>query len=133
MRINGATRQLTAWILCFTILLVTFAPSISAVLAKEIGFDSAWMEVCSATTSKFVQASDSYGSMKSPTGSHKGAHMDHCPFCFTHAASFSAPPTAAFVFPIVGGLLPFPSLFYQAPRSLFIWAIAQSRAPPLIS
>jgi hypothetical protein len=56
----------------------------------------------------------------------------HCPFCSTHAASFGLPPTTMPGFPITGSERVMPLLFYQSPGPQYIWASAQSRAPPSV-
>jgi hypothetical protein len=133
MGMNKATRQFAAWIACLAILLAALAPSISHALAAAKGSDFSWMEICSTTGAKFVKVTDSQNPVKSSTPAEKAMHSEHCPFCLTHAGSFGLPPTAAFAFPVVSVPPAFPSLFYQSPRPLFIWAAAQSRAPPVAS
>jgi hypothetical protein len=69
-----------------------------------------------------------------PNGSHGShapeLHFEHCPFCFTHAGSFGVPPTPPLMLPVALGSPAMPSLFYQSPAPLQVWATAQSRAPP---
>jgi hypothetical protein len=60
-------------------------------------------------------------------------HGEHCPFCVTHTGSIGLPPVSGFELPVVSASPVFPSLFYQSPRPLFIWAAAQSRGPPTAS
>ncbi len=125
-------RQLTAWIACFAVLLAALAPSVSRAIAAANGSSSVWAEICSIAGSKLVKV----GAEQKPDSSspaEKGFNFEHCPFCFTHAGSVGLPPTASVALPVISGKQPLPPLYYQSPRPLFLWAAAQSRAPPVIS
>lgn len=126
------TRQFTAWIACFAILLAALAPSISHAIAAGKDAGAGWIEVCSATGSKLVQVGGEHNPAPSEPA-EEGLHFEHCPFCLTHGGLVGLPPSAGFTLPAVSGTQPLPSLYYQSPRPLFIWAAAQSRAPPAIS
>jgi hypothetical protein len=54
----------------------------------------------------------------------------HCAYCLTHAGSLALTPQSSAVFAVDVGRDLFPTLFYHAPRRLFPWTAAQSRAPP---
>ena len=124
-------QSLTAWIACLAILLSALAPSISHALSTG-SRSSGWLEICSVNkTSKFVKIADDLN----PAAPHdKNLHTTHCPFCSTHTGSMDLPPTAIRVLPaaIVTQIL-VPPLYYQSSRPLFVWAGAQSRAPPTAS
>ncbi|HJV80365.1 DUF2946 domain-containing protein [Noviherbaspirillum sp.] len=127
---NLFTRRIAAWIACFAVLLAALAPSISHAVsaAKETG--SIWSDICTQTGIKQVQADDGHDHS---TPAQNGLHFEHCPFCFTHAGSVGLPPVAGFVLPLLIATQAKPTLYYQSPRPLFIWAAAQSRAPPAIA
>lgn len=125
------TRKLTAWIACFAILLAALAPSISHAVSAAQGSGAGWLEVCTTAGAKLVQVADAQNPSSLPA--EKGMHFEHCPFCSTHAGSVYLPPNADFILPVVSDAPLLPSLYYQSPRPLFIWATAQSRAPPSIS
>jgi hypothetical protein len=132
MKMTRVKRRITAWIACFAVLLSALAPSISQAVNAAKSTSANWVEICSVTTTKLVKVEGA----QSPTSSapaEKGTHFEHCPFCFTHAGSVGLPPNLDLVIPLADGTLTLPSLFYQAPRPLFIWAAAQSRAPPFNS
>ncbi len=120
---------MTVWIACFAVLLSALAPSISQAIN-----DSAanWAEICSVDGIKLTKI-DAAQNPASSVPADKGMHFEHCPFCFTHAGSVGLPPSAVLTLPIANNDVAAPSLFYQAPRPLFIWAAAQSRAPPFSS
>ncbi|HAT29329.1 MAG TPA: DUF2946 domain-containing protein [Janthinobacterium sp.] len=128
-------RQLTAWIACFAILLAALAPSISHAIAAGKNAGSGWIEICSAAGSKFVSADQTLNSASSTSSApaEKSLHFDHCPFCSTHGGPSAPPPAVALSVPAVSGKAILPSLYYQAPRPLHVWASAQSRAPPALS
>jgi hypothetical protein len=133
MGMNKPTQRLAAWIACLAILFAALAPAISHAVTLAKRSDISWMELCSATDHRFVQVSDSDGAPDS-AAHHKAMQFEHCPFCSTHAGSFGLPPATASVLLLsTGAVSVMPPLFYQAPRSLFVWAPAQSRAPPSLS
>ncbi len=132
MGMNRITRQFSAWIACFAILVAAFAPSISHALSAAKGSGAAWIEICSIDGAKLVKLGDEQNPT-SPAPVEKAMHAEHCPFCFTHAESVGPLPAAEFIIPVIGGTQLHPLLYYQSPRPLFIWAAAQSRAPPAIS
>lgn len=96
-------------------------PTVSRALTLS-GSASPWAEVCSAA--------DESGS-KAPAS---GAHADHCPLC-SHGVSDPTLPPA----PVVSeramrnGASFVPVLFAQARSTLFAYARAQPRAPPVIA
>ncbi|MBI1891215.1 MAG: DUF2946 domain-containing protein [Burkholderiales bacterium] len=118
--------RFAAWVACCAILLATLAPSISHALAAG-GKSGIWSEICSINGAKLVKLSGD-NAPSSPAGKTDG--MQHCPFCVTHGGSSDFIPTTSFSLPAVTPIAVFPSLFYQAPRPPFVWASAQSRAPP---
>lgn len=120
----------TAWIACFAILLAALAPSISHALAIAGDGSGNWVEICTVSGSKLVSANHDH---QSPAPADKFGHLKHCPFCLSHAVSVGLLPPADFTLPVVAGTHILPSLFYQAPRPLFAWAVAQPRAPPAFS
>ncbi|NMM37610.1 MAG: DUF2946 domain-containing protein [Glaciimonas sp.] len=133
-------RRLTIWIACFAILLNALAPSISYAMyamAAPSGTLSFLTEVCTANGTQLfaVPAEKAIESALKPDGDKKKdlAASGHCPFCMTHCGSFSLLPTGAIRFAVSTkhGLLP--PLYYQSPQPLFSWAVAHSRAPPVVS
>ena len=137
MGISRQTRYLTAWIACFAMLLASLAPSISQSLAA--GDDSgsiraaSWIEE-SPMHGEAHNASEQQAAHQhdhgNPSHHQNGSHFEHCPFCLTHAGSFALLQTVALTLHEVGGFSDFPSIYFQAPRLLFVWVTAQARAPP---
>jgi hypothetical protein len=104
-------------------LFAALAPSISQAMSLSRG--ETWAEICSVSGPKFVKA-DTGSPLKQQT-----THVEHCPFCATHAGSFAPPPPGASItFATLDTPNTRPTLFYRSPRPLSIWSTAQSRAPP---
>ncbi|MGZ3254925.1 MAG: DUF2946 domain-containing protein [Burkholderiaceae bacterium] len=127
-----AKHRITAWIASFAVLLAALAPSISHAINAANDSGSGWIEICSTVGSKLAKV-DGAQNPASQAPADKAIHFEHCPFCFTHAGSVGLPPSTDLTLPIASNALPLPSLFYQSPRPLFLWAAAQSRAPPFNS
>lgn len=131
---NKLTQRFAAWAACLAILMAALAPSISHALSAARGANISWMEICSVSGTRLVKAAiDQVDAAPSSSPSEKGLTSGHCPFCSTHAASLGLPPAVWPAFPVVVSSAVLPSLFYQSPSPLYIWATAQSRAPPLAS
>ncbi len=112
------TRRCAAWLACIAILFAALAPSISQALSTASS--ATQTEICSTGATKLVKVT-----------AGKALHFQHCPFCATHAGSFALPPSASLAMPLPEARHSRPFLFYQSPRPLPIWTVAQSRAPPL--
>jgi hypothetical protein len=124
-------RRFTAWIACFAILLASLAPSISHAISSAKESSGFFGEICSADGAKSVKLGNSLDS-KTSTPVQKSLHFEHCPFCSSHAGAIGLPPSAGFQLPLLSGHSLKPTLFYQSPRPLFVWASAHSRAPPAL-
>ncbi|QYF96166.1 DUF2946 domain-containing protein [Massilia sp. PAMC28688] len=120
-----STRRLAAWIACIAMLFATLAPSAArAVAASPSG---TWAEICSAAGIMVVQIADD------PAGGSggvtvKGAHGNECVFC-THGLDATGAEQYRLTGGAAGGITR-PTLFYQSPSPLAVWACRQSRAPP---
>jgi hypothetical protein len=120
-------KRLQVWIACLAILLNALAPSISHALSPV---PSTMMEICSAAGTRWVagEQATTDASKKSPLD-----HLEHCPFCMTHADTFALPLPLLPSFAVAGGHALFPALFYHSPSPLFSWSAAKPRGPPAIS
>jgi hypothetical protein len=118
------TRRLITWIACCTLLFGALAPSLAQAMSVARG--EVWTEVCGASGVKLVKTG--VDPLKQQT-----AHLEHCPFCVTHADTYALPPPGASL-RIATLVLPQgqPTLFLQAPHPLAVWSTAQSRAPPSV-
>ena len=107
--------------------MAALAPSISQALSAQAG--PSWMDICSATDTRWAQPDGAAGEPAPVTG---GAHtFEHCPYCALQAHQPVLPSTALALplAPSASHLLP--SAFLAAPRTLHAWVSAQPRAPPL--
>lgn len=127
-------RAFTLWIACCAILLGGLAPTLSHAFATEI--PDGWVEICSVAGSKLIRVDagdalspDAAG--PSDPGESRAHALEHCPYCSTHATVLGLPPTAPTDLILDAREHHVPALFLAAPRTLFAWAIAQPRAPPL--
>lgn len=124
------TRWLAAWIACFAILFAALAPSVSHALGAARG--DLWTEVCSPGGARMVKVGmDQAG--EGGQGPIASTAFEHCAFCALHGGASGLPPGDPMVVHILTANKLRPFLFYQAPRPLPIWTVAQSRAPPVAS
>ncbi len=112
------------WLAALAMLLSVLAPTISRISNK-----SDWVEVCSVAGTKLVQVvANTDGDQ--PTGSRAAMN---CPYCALHIDLALPPlPQVALIDHIIR-LAFVPRLFLQAPQAQFVWAPAQSRAPPILA
>jgi hypothetical protein len=132
-------KQLQVWIACLAILLNALAPSISHALSRMAG-PSNMIEICSASGTRWISsevASTIAGkipgaqfSAEEPSTGSPLHHLEHCPFCLTHAGTFALPAPLSTLFAVQGGHDLFPALFYDSPSPLFSWSAAHPRGPP---
>jgi hypothetical protein len=130
MGMKKVTRRFAAWLACCAILFAALAPSISHAMAASLG--DTWAEICGVGGSKFVKVAEvdaGAPASESPTM----AHVEHCPFCATHAGSFALLPGGGAVMPLREPESPHPFLFFHAPSPLAVWVAAPSRAPPALA
>lgn len=124
MGMKFATRRLVAWIACFAMLFGALAPSIAQAMSASRG--EVWTEICSVGGTRLIK-------IKSDPVKQQTLHLEHCPFCATHAGSFALPPGPSLSIPVLDTPASHPPLFYRSPRPLSIWTTAQSRAPPSLA
>jgi hypothetical protein len=133
-------KRLQIWIACFAILLNALAPSISHALSSMAG-PSNMIEICSANGTRWVDgaiagklaselASMEQLAPEQPSTDSPLHHLEHCPFCITHAGTFALPGPSTTLLAIEGGHDLFPALFYHSPSPLFSWSAARPRGPP---
>ncbi|WP_420475484.1 DUF2946 domain-containing protein [Noviherbaspirillum sp. ST9] len=126
---NIRIRHLSAWIACCAVLLAALAPTVSRMLAAACNPPSYQLDIC-ATPHTLSAADEDHTAHHSSAPAKKELHLDHCPFCLTHAGSFGLVPTGGLILPDASSVALLPPLFYQSPHPLFVWATPPSRAPP---
>ena len=134
MKFNRAHSKLlaaiTAWVMAFAAL----APSVSHALMMQKAKDGSWLEVCTAQGSKWIKVDDQFSLGSNPsanldTSKTADVHVSHGQCCVADLPVATLPTLPAEFVQIKLGSTE-PSLFYRAPRPLFIWAAIQARAPP---
>lgn len=144
MRKNYFLRRMTAYIAIFAMLVSAFMPAVSNAFMRSTNSTAPWAEICSSTSIKLINvivtssdyakdASKLLGAPKVAKSSSKNRHVEHCPFCCTHPTSFVLPSTAQLTVPVNLPEQTLPRLYYTSPTPLFVWATAQSRAPPRLA
>lgn len=129
-----AHHRFTAWLAALAVLWGCLLPVMShAVVAHQVG-DKSRVEVCTATGMAWVNNADAglVSDAVSPQGgTGSGMPLVACDWCATHSPLTGLPtvpqPLAA---PLTFGT-DVPAAFLHAPRPLFVWAAAHSRAPPV--
>lgn len=126
-----STSRIAAWIACFAILFAAWAPAVSHALAASGNDDAAlWTEICTVDGLTLVKSENSPDHDAAGQNKH-AAGMEHCPYCLPQGSMPGLPSSSLKALPLVQADSSHPLLFYQAPRPLFVWVPAQSRAPPI--
>ncbi|MDD2547747.1 MAG: DUF2946 family protein [Burkholderiaceae bacterium] len=130
-------RHLTAWLAALALLIGSLLPVLShAVVAQTAQDAQSWVEVCTVSGMAWVRALEVDTDQARASADHStddtsvpSRLMGACDGCSGHAPLLGVPPLAAVsLLPI--GPAALPQAFLQAPRTLFVWVSAHSRAPP---
>ncbi len=128
MIMHRTTYRFALWLAALAMLFAVLAPTIARVRST-----GDWVEICSVAGNKLVlvaSAGDSASDGGQPADAR--AAMD-CPYCALHIdLALPTPPQASLIHRI-SRLAFVPRLFLQAPQTPFVWAPAQSRAPPALA
>ncbi len=124
-------RRVFSWLALLAVLFGAMAPTVSHALNKQSG----WLEVCTAKGVKLIKVEVGTSAQTGqPAQTEHQIHFEHCPFCAPHAGAFALPSSSELVFRLpYDGTAFYPPLFFSAPQSLFVWATANPRAPPVLS
>lgn len=137
-----AFRRAFCWLALLTLLAGALAPAVSRMLhALHNPTQGSWLEICTTQGVKRIQLDVKTdlaaampvgaGQSQSSTPNDHALHVDHCPFCAPHAGSLALLPPGDTVLRVDNGAaFSHPERFYHAPRTLFVWAQRQPRAPP---
>ena len=104
-------------------------PTVSRAMSFVQG-GSAWAEICTPQGMRTVLVDGGATDDNMPATAAAGADCPYCSLC-GHLAAL--PPASPSVLPPMVAEAAVPTLFLQAPRTLFAWASAQPRAPPVLS
>lgn len=123
-------KQWHLWFACLAILLNALSPSLSYAFASlQANANGTTVEICSASGAVYTQAYLAPAA-RSTTDSVLH-HIEHCPFCMSHAGNVGLPPPTLSPLAVTTGHDHYRPLFYQAPRAPFAWLGASPRGPPL--
>lgn len=118
------------------LVLGSLLPVLSHAMVARAAEGQGWVQVCTVTGMAWVQQADTAATetaQTSPDAPDSSMNMGSCNWCATHAPAAGLPPVVlAQVAPVVWASS-VPAAFLQSPRPLFVWASAQSRAPPTAS
>lgn len=129
MRSLRVPRRFTLWLASLALVFAALAPAVSHALALVSG-STAWVEVCTAQGSRWVQLDEAASPDEAPTDA-TAAQLDHCPYCHLSQQGMApAPLTVPLATALHDGL---PERFFTAPRTAHAWCSAQPRAPPFVS
>lgn len=129
MFIRRVHRHITAWLAALALLLGSLLPLVSHAVVSAPADGSGWVEVCTVSGMAWVQTDAGDPSAGTQLPVHDMA-QDRCDWCASHSPLSGLPPVAH---PLAAPLAFGPELppaFLHAPRPLFVWAAAHSRAPP---
>jgi hypothetical protein len=125
MPFRRVTRRFASWIAVLAVLMASLAPAISHALATD--GSKAWIEVCTAQGSKWLQGDGAPGEDPAPGAGHA---LEHCPYCKLHPNVLGVPPTPPTALLASGPASAAPRALLAAPHTRQAWASAQPRAPP---
>lgn len=132
MPFRRSFRQLTAWFAAVVWVLCSLLPVLSHAVVAAPADGQGWVEVCTASGMAWVQQTEAADNLADAATADPASplNMGVCNWCATHGHTTGLPPVAQ---PLVAPLVfasSVPTAFLQSPRPLFVWAAAQSRAPP---
>lgn len=112
------------------IVVSTLAPAMSSATRQAAAGAGVFAELCSASGMRML-AVDGGDAVKQPPGDGgMAAHGGDCQFCSSSVEPLTPSLPAPSLVLIHVGLAYLAPLFTAAPRTLFIWAARQARAPP---
>lgn len=127
---DRASQVLTSWMAALAILMAALTPSISPALSAKAGVS--WIDICTSLGAKWaLPVADAADTANLAPVSDDVHPLEHCPYCSVHASAEALP--AALVVLALSRSDLLPTAFLAAPRLLYAWLSAQSRAPPPFS
>jgi len=121
-----------AFIALVAMMALALLPTISRALAFGSG-DTSLAQICTPKGMKTVVFDLAGADEPSPVQDPAAAHLVDCPYCTLGADHAPLPLAAATTSAMAAPADAVPRLFLHAPRTLFAWASAQPRAPPILS
>jgi len=129
MNMSRARRSSVAWLMTLVMVVAAFAPVMAQASQARRGADMSLSPVCVGGMLMWVEVAT--GHVKDWQGDpNVGEHFERCPFCTTPSTAILPQGDTRNDFSL-GASHEAPPLFLHAPRPLFAWLRAPSRAPPL--
>ena len=119
-----------SWLALAAMLALALLPSVSHALRFAQGDPLSLAEICTPQGVRAVLVDGGAGDDSMPATAAASADCPYCSLC-GHLAAL--PPAPVSVLPPMVAEAAVPPLFLHAPRTLFAWASAQPRAPPVLS
>ncbi|MEO8417101.1 MAG: DUF2946 domain-containing protein [Methylophilaceae bacterium] len=133
--------RLASWIAIAAMVFSALAPTIAHAIPAKNTPQTLWQELCTAQGTQLI-ASDAISGASSQPGLHiptqpaqdkMGMHVEHCPYCFSHAGSIGLPPvTASFVFVATGQRARLAETYIAPVISPHYQSANPSQAPPVL-
>ncbi|CDG83654.1 DUF2946 family protein [Janthinobacterium agaricidamnosum] len=124
MRTPAKLVKLLLQFLVLAILVNTLAP-VFLHMRRDAASPAGLIEICSADGFK------AFRPISSDQPDHQlDPHADHCALCVTRVDPVTPSLSLPQLLLVTVGLAYLPPLLRQAPKSLFVWAASQARAPP---
>ncbi len=126
---NRIRKSSIIWLMALVMAVAAFAPVLAQASQARRGADISLTPVCVGGMLKWFDVAT--GQIKDGQGDPSlGEHLERCPFCTPHSTAI-LPPGDARHDASSDASHEAPPLFFHAPRPLFAWLRAPSRAPPL--
>jgi hypothetical protein len=131
MRFRFKTKIFWSWLTAIALLLSALAPSISFASSAIQGTQIDFASICTATGLKWVDNQSGEVLDAAPASGKSAVHAERCEACLMHPLAVLPVSEAPLCTPAVT-ITRLPALFFQAPRTLFVWSQANPRGPPAI-
>ena len=120
--------------MAWMVLLACLVTALSSVVSSHFGAASspAWLEICRARGVDVATVATVGDDSQAPGQPDAGSHA-HGTACCLHFTAWGLPPAAWSGLDALTLAFAVPQRFLTAPRTPFVWAAAQARAPPVRS
>jgi len=94
-------QRLVGYLALTAVLFAALAPTLSHAFPVKPDSQALWQEICSAQGTRQIPATlDLQAAPKQQDQNKMAGHLEHCPYCFTHAGSVGLLPALTIVFSV---------------------------------